>query len=385
MSGRGRTEQIRHKVGLDIGSHTIKGVEVYDDGSEIVVRAAGSLRLTTPQFKPGSPDPSQTTQAIKELWSASRFRTSQVTIALPPEAVYLKWHQLDVTDQAELEHMVNTMAPRGAPFHADEAIVDYRILNSQGGESKKTRYVIMVAAHASAVDRYLNIVENAGLEPVAVDVGIAAAIRCLEAQERTTNPLWGRQPRSHVIIGARTTTIAVVRGTALEFARSVPVGGNDFTHRIAEQASVDWPDAEKMKTNPDTMLSEDGMLATSMPNGTEIKTPVDNIVSRLAREITRSLRFFSSQYAEGSYLGMIGTISLSGGGALLRGMDSCLRQYGVEVSKLTNPFAGLSVDADGVDIQQVGDRSPAYTTAVGLATGDYSAQSRATNDVGLAA
>ncbi len=385
MAGKGRTDQIRHKVGLDIGSHTIKGVEVFDDGSEIVVRAAGSLRLSTPQFKSGLPDPALTTQAIKELWAANRFGTSKVAIALPPVAVYLKWHQLDINDEAELENMVNTMAPRGAPFPADEAIIDYRILNSQGGDSHKTRFVIMVAAKASAVDQYLNIVENAGLEPVAVDVGTAAAIRCLEAHERTANPLWGRQPRAHVVIGAKTTTIAVVRGTALEFARSVPVGGNEFTHRIAEHASVDWPVAEKLKTNPDTMLSEEGVLTTSSANGGEVKVPVDMVLSRLAREITRSLRFFASQYAEGSYLGMIGAVTLSGGGALLRGIDACLRQYGVEVSTLTNPFAGFSVDADGVDIQQVGDLAPAYTTAVGLATGDYSAQGRTMETVGIAA
>jgi type IV pilus assembly protein PilM len=372
-------------VGLDIGSHTIKGVEVFDDGSDIVVRAAGSLPLPTPQLKPGLPDASRATQTIKDLWASARFQTRKVVLALPPEAVYVKWHQLDVNDDAELENMVYTMAPRGAPFPADEAIVDYRILNSRGGESGKTRFVIMVAAQSSAIDTYLNAVENAGLEPMAVDIGTAAAIRSLDVQERTTNPLWGRQPRAHVIVGAKTSTIAVVRGTSMEFARSVPVGGNEITHRIAESNSVDWLVAEKMKTGPDAMLTEDGTLITSAPNGGEIRVPVDAVVSRLAREIIRSLRFFSSQFAEGSYLGMIGTITLSGGGALLRGLDSCLRQYGVEVSGVTNPFNGYSVDAEGVDIQHVGDLASAYTTAVGLATANYSAQKRPAGELGLAA
>ena len=156
----------------------------------------------------------------------------------------------------------------------------------------------------------------------------------------------------------------------MEFVRTVPVGGNDFTQCIAEAAEVDWAVADRMKMSPDTKLTEDGVMVTSH-NDAELRIPCGNLLSRLAREMLRSLRFFSSQFAEGSYLGMIGTATLSGGGALLRGIDAALHQRGIEVQSVINPFAGFPVDADGCGIRRVGDSAAAYTAAVGLAIGDY--------------
>jgi len=57
------------------------------------------------------------------------------------------------------------------------------------------------------------------------------------------------------------------------------------------------------------------------------------------------LKFFRSQFAEGSYLGMIGAATLSGGGALLRGVDASIQEQGIEVRSTINPFTGFSVAA----------------------------------------
>ena len=103
----------------------------------------------------------------------------------------------------------------------------------------------------------------------------------------------------------------------------------------------------------------------------EAKVPCDNVVGRLAREIQRSLRFFRSQFAEGSYLGMIGDSTISGGGVLLKGIDTCLQEQGVEIMGVVNPFAGLSIDAEGSGVQHVSDNTAQYAAAVGLAIGDY--------------
>ena len=104
----------------------------------------------------------------------------------------------------------------------------------------------------------------------------------------------------------------------------------------------------------------------------ELRVPCDGPVGRLARETIRSLRFFSSQFAEGSYLGMIGAVALSGAGALLKGIDTCIREHGVDITGVANPFAGLAVASEGLGVDHVGDKAALYTTAVGLALGDYS-------------
>ena len=98
-------------------------------------------------------------------------------MALPSESAYLKWLHLEAPDEEQFDQTARAAAARGAPFPASEAIVDYRVLLSRGAAARGMRFVMLVAASATAVDAVLNTVESAGLEPLAVDVAAAAAIR----------------------------------------------------------------------------------------------------------------------------------------------------------------------------------------------------------------
>ena len=370
MLQRQKAKIVTDRVGLDIGSHSITGVEVVQHGSEIVVRSAGSLAMPGAKGKQDVPDNGMVVQGIKNLWSSARFASKRVVMALPPEAVYTKWLHLEANSEEELDQTARAAAARGAPFPVSNAITDYRILSSRGSASRNVYFLMLVTVSASAVDGLLNTAEAAGLEPIAVDIGAAATLRSFEMQKRTTSPLWSGQPLAHCIIGARSTTIAVVRSNTLEFARTVPVGGNDFTECVVEATGASWAEADKIKSARGSRLSNDGTLMASY-NNDEFKIPCENVVGRLAREIQRSMKFFRSQFAEGSYLGMIGAATLSGGGALMRGIDTCLQEQGIEVASIVNPFAGFSVDAEGSEIHDISDKATAYTTAVGLAIGDY--------------
>lgn len=358
------------RVGLDIGSHTVCGVEVVERASDMVVRSAGSAAINGLQSKVDSADSSEIIRAIKNLWSGARFDSRRVVLALPPSAVYMKWLHLEAANEEELEQTAQAAAARGASFPSDEAVVDYRVLSRRSLGSRNIYFTLLVAGSGTLINRMLNIAEGAGLEPIAVDIGVAAALRSACAQKRAASPIWSGQPSAHVIMGAKNTTIAVIRENAPEFARTVPVGGNDFTERIAEHAQVSWSEAEKIKLTPGTRLNEDGVMVVPGSDG-EIKIPCEQVVGRLAREIQRSLKFFKSQYAEGSYLGMIGAITVSGGAALLKGLDACLQSHGVEISGLINPFAGYSVAAEGSGVQSVSEIAASYTTAMGLATTQY--------------
>lgn len=370
MLGQQKSEIISNRVGLDIGSHTISAVEVIERGSEIIIRSARSVPIQGLKSKQDIPDTNAVIQAIRTLWSTAAFQSKKVILALDPEATYLKWLHIEAKDEEELAMTAQSAATRGAPFPASEAITDYRVLSSRGTISRNVHFVMLVAASIPAVDAMLNIADSAGLEPLAVDIGPAAVLRSFEAQKRTASPLWSGQPLAHCQIGARATSITVTRGNALEFSRTVPVGGNDFTECITEAAGVSWTEAEHIKTSPSCRLINNGTLVVNH-NNEELQVSCESAVGRLSREIHRSLKFFRSQFAEGSYLGMIGAVTLSGGGALLRGIDACLREQSIEATGVINPFAGFSVASKGRGVQHVVDSAPQYTTAVGLALGDY--------------
>ncbi len=356
------------RVGLDIGSHSIKAVEVVERGAELVVRSAGSV--STGYMKNGEKrDSSSLASAIKGLWSSAGIQSDQVIMCPPSDSVYTKWLNLQVNDNEDLDYTARSTAARGAPFPPEDAIVDYRVLSSRGYKAEDVKFTMLVAASQKSIDELLGVAEKAGLDPVAVDVPSVATLRGIEAQRQIDSLLWNGQPLAHCLIGAKNTTIVIKRNGELEFARTVPVGGDDFTHAIAEYAEISFQEADKLKQQPGSRLTEDATFIAS--NGDmHVRVACENVVGRLAREIQRSLRFFSSQFAEGSYLGMVGSATVSGGGALLKGLDVCLEKHDVDIAGFINPFAGFSVEATN-GIERVWESAPAYTTAMGLALGDY--------------
>jgi len=370
MLFRKRSGDRSHRIGLDIGSHTIKGVEVMDRGIERVIRSAGCAIIPNASAGSESSDDSAVVHAIRQLWNSARFETNQVVMSLTSDAVHMKWLNLESSNADELDTIARTTAARGAAFPVSDAVLDYRVLSTRAVGSRSVHHTMLVAASSSAINRLLDMAQGAGLEPVAVDLGVSAAVRSFEARDEHNDLLWGDQPRAHCIIGAGSTVIAVVRQGKLEFARTVPVGGNDFTQCIVESLGVNWETAERVKLGPSVHLTDEGVMI-ALHKDLEVRIRCGNLVNRLARETIRSLRFFSSQFAEGSYLGMIGTVTLSGGGALIKGLDLCLRQHGIEVSGIVNPFSGFAVDSGGSGISEVGDSATAFTTAVGLATTDH--------------
>jgi type IV pilus assembly protein PilM len=370
MLQRHRENGLPRRVGLDIGSHAIQGVEVVERNQEMVIRSAGAYVLPHPREPGAAHDNAAVAAGIRALWASARFESRNVVLALPEDKVHAKWLNLEASTREELDLTARAAAVRGAPFPADDAIVDYRILSSRGAASRNIYFVMLVAVSAAEVDRLLSITEIAGLAPAAVDITSAAAVRVLDTQCRGAGNLWRGQPLAHIVVGARKTTIAVLRSGELEFARTVPVGGGDFTQCIADALGVTPAEAETLKRSPGARLIQGGCLVVTSGES-EAKVPCENVVGRLSREVQRSLRFFRSQFAEGSYLGMIGDASMSGGGALLKGLDTCLHEQGVEVSSTINPFAGLSVDAEASGVQHVGDCAAQYSCAVGLAIADY--------------
>lgn len=288
-------------------------------------------------------------------------------MSLPSESVYLKWLHLEAPNEEELDSTARSAAARGAPFPASDAVVDYRVLSSQRAGSNMVYFVMLVAASAAALDRLLDTAGAAGLHPLAVDVGPVAVLRGVNGRHRGSDQLWSGQPLAHCQIGASSTLMTVTRGGVLEFARAVAVGGNDFTQCIMDETGLSRHEAEAAKLSPGSRITPDGAFVAE-----DIKVACEGAIGRLAREIHRSLKFFTSQFAEGSYLGMTGTASLSGGGALLRGIDASLERQGIEVSGLVNPFAGFSVAAEGKGITDAHESAPRYTMAMGLAVANCS-------------
>lgn len=351
------------RVGLDIGSHSVKGVEVAEVDMGTVIRSTGlsviprSSRCSKPEGR------SAVIRSIKNMWSAARFSTRKVALALPASAVYTSWTDIYASDDDELDKLARTKAADETPFPAEETIIDYRVMRNKPADSEDKHFVMLVAAHSPAVNSALDLATDAGLDPIAVDIDFMASQRGLGSPVSDDSQLWGNQPNAHCIIGATSTVVTIARGEYIEFARSIPIGGDDFTECVAARASVDWPTAEWIKADPSTHITDNGNISTYVSD-TVIYIPCSDVLSRLSEEILRSIRCFSGGFPEGSYLGTINSVTVSGGGSMMSGLCEALRSHGVELRRETG-VGHFSLPTA---------QTPLYSTALGLALGGYGSQ-----------
>jgi purine-nucleoside phosphorylase len=169
-----KTNSVAQRVGLDIGSHTIKAVEVVERGTELVLRSAASVALPRTRGREEQPNPSAVVQSLKTLWASAGFTSKKVVLSLSCDSIYMKWLNLEAENDEALDQIARQAATRGAPFPTEDAIVDYRVLKSRGTASSNVRFVLLVTASASAVDELLNYKQAGGdtiVEVTTIDMG----------------------------------------------------------------------------------------------------------------------------------------------------------------------------------------------------------------------
>ena len=148
-------------------------------------------------------------------------------------------------------------------------------------------------------------------------------------------------------IGDKNTTLSVYSEAGQYFVRNIMISGNDFTDDIMRGNGLSYADAEKFKRNEDSV----GLIET-------IKPSLDNLV----REVRRSLTFYENQ----TKIKGFSTVILTGGSALLTGLDGYLgTELGLPVRRL-NPFRKINVGQASL-LAPFGDDLCKLALAVGLA------------------
>ncbi|MCO5247381.1 MAG: rod shape-determining protein [Chitinophagales bacterium] len=187
------------------------------------------------------------------------------------------------------------------------------------------RAVIESAERANARERYLI------QEPMAAALGIGLDVE---------------QPEGHMIIdiGGGTSEIAVIALSGIVLDRSIRVGGDEFTldiiehvrkqhnmligERTAEQIKIHVGAAIQDLENPPEDFAVHGRdLLTGIPKQiivtyTEIAGALDKSIAKIEEGVMKALESTPPELASDIYQK---GINLTGGGALLRGLDKRLR------------------------------------------------------------
>jgi type IV pilus assembly protein PilM len=333
-------------IGLDVGSHSIKLVEVQRRKNESVISAAGTIP-TPPKalLAATGQDLEAIAQVIKKLWKETGAKTNSVNIALPESQVFTRVIEVPELTQRELTSAIKWEAEQYIPIPLDQVTVDFTILRQARETGTNKMEVLLVASPKTLVEKYVTILEYADLNPVAVETEIIAAGRALV---RTTNTV---KTVMIVSLGAQTTDLAIVRNGIFTFTRSISSGGEALSRAVAQSFGFEISQAEEFKK---TYGIEKDKLEG------KLLAAVSPIMDTIIGEMKRAIAYFQEKYPDEQ----IGVAIISGGTAKVPGMVVYIAEkLGIEV-QLANPWIGLIREPRFSVLEGEG---PMFTVAVGLA------------------
>jgi len=338
-------------VGLDIGSSSVKAVELNlkgDKGFEL--KALGVAPLPSEAIVQGAfLNSAAIVEAIQQAIENGKIKTKEVAAAVSGHSVIVKKVSLPTMTRDELEEQIQFEAEQYIPFDVNEVNLDFQILDTADAEGQMD--VLLVAAKRDLIDDYVQVITEAGLTPVCVDVAAFAVENAVEMNYDLTPD----EVVACVNIGAQVVNINILQNGVPAFTRDITTGGNQYTEEIQKALAVSFDEAERIKMGGSSGDGED-----VVPQ--EVEQAVRSVTDTVIGEIARSLDFFTATAAESR----INRVLLSGGGAKIVGFDGSFRdRTGIDV-EVMNPLARM-LPSKGFEADYLEQIGPSLGVGIGLA------------------
>lgn len=335
-------------LGLDIGTQTIKAVQLSRQVNASTLLSAGFIPTPVNTYAPITPANEKIlADTINRLVHDMKVSTTDVAAALPSTKVITRIIEVPQMAEDELTSSIQWEAEQYIPLPLAKVKIDYAIINKNTGSGKMK--ILLVAAPIEIVEKYMRIISMAGLHPIALETEVLASARCVIVSYPTLVNLM------MISFGATTSEIALIHDHTLVYTKSYPMGGLTFTRAIAQELGFEIAQAEEYKK---TYGLENDKL-----EGKIAKT-ISPFFTTLYGEMEKTVVYFKEQYPSEE----IKTVVVCGGGAKLPNLVLSITEHIGLDSQSINPFISLAVDPKILPV--LSTDAPMYSVAVGLALKD---------------
>ena len=338
-------------LGLDISSSSVKMVELVDAGK-------GAMRVERYSIEALPKDAvvdgnianlEAVVESVRRGWKKLGTRTKNVAMALPTAAVITKVINVPAgLREEELELQVETEANQYIPFALDEVNLDFQVIGPAPSSPEEAQ-VLIAASRKEKVEDRIAVAEAAGLKATVMDVENYAVQASFELIKKQFPDEGKDQNVALVDVGANVMNIIVLRNDQTVYTREQAFGGSQLTQDIMRQYGMSLEEAESAKRSG-------GLPENYEP---EVLRP---FMENVALEIQRATQFFFTSTPFTS----LEHILLTGGSAVIPGLDEVVASRTQVNTVVANPFASMSY-SPRIQLKRLVADAPSLMLACGLA------------------
>jgi type IV pilus assembly protein PilM len=230
-------------VGLDIEASSIAATEIRGTNGSSAVERTAIASLPPGVISDGEiRDGEAFSESLKALFADHKLGKS-VRLGIANQGVVVRTIRLPrIEDEKELETAIRFQAQDQIPMPLENAVLDYQAVRKQAAVDGETGHmdVLAVAARRDMVNSLVAALNDAGLEPVGIDLAAFGMIRALadrNAPIETTT--------LYCYLGD-ITNLAVAAGDACLFTRIAPFGIESIAAKISERTDLPTEQAREL-------------------------------------------------------------------------------------------------------------------------------------------
>ncbi len=335
----------REVFGLDIGLSSVNAVQLVKKGGKWIVKAVGRAGIAPSQEEN---DQTNTVSAISQCLGSTGIHTRKAVCGISGPEVAVRDFKFPSLSREEIESAIHFEAAQVCPFSADDATVDYQLIDNDKDSSRG----ILVAATNLLINNKTELAKQASVDCVLMDVDGLALLNCLSECEKDI----AEQTTAVLSVGCSYTTLAILGGRdgpALPFIRDVSYAGNDIVKAIAAENDMSEEAVKEILFG--------GKNAAERPNAFE--ESFEKACDKLIVNVTETLRYYTAQDKSS----FVEKVFVCGGFAVIKGLVDLLDRHLPSKIVLWNPFEKLGCEADKNCEKNLHEDGPAMAVAAGLA------------------
>jgi type IV pilus assembly protein PilM len=321
-------------IGLDIGSYSIKAVEIINSFKSYQIKNFYELEMS---YRDDVEKNVVLAQCLEQLFKDNHLQADRILTAMPGQYISSRIVPVGFSDPRKISMAVLAEVEDAVPFNLEDMIVDHQIL----GTAPDGQTIVMVVMTRKAFLRsFLEHLNHVDIDPKLIDVdslsfyNLAPYLR-LEADECV----------AMVDIGHEKTSVCLVQNGQLKMFRSINIGGAYLTEFLSRDLESTLAEAQQTKHRVSRLVCEADPGMGMNPQDKLVAERMTLACNAIVKDLGRTLYAFKTWDRT-----KISRIFLSGGSARIKNMDQYLaEQLGIPVYLNRLDATDLKIDENLAD------------------------------------
>lgn len=337
-------------VGIDIGSSSIKVVELQERDNVVTLTTYGELQLGP--YADGKPlgqsvtiDAGIEQQAVSDILRESAVKAKQAVVAMPLASSFVTVMTLPANDEEDISPRIRVEARKYIPIPISNVMLDWVVLNDATNPNTEGVYnyeILVAAIHNEALGRTTSLLSTLSFNGAPTEIECFSTIRSAYNSDSPVTAI--------IDVGAVSTKLYILNEGMLYRMHRVRGGGSLCTEQYAKDNNIEFEEAETIKR----------FLTKEDKNFVAFQKIYHNHFIRQLKEFVHVMNEFKRSTGN-----EVTAVTLAGGASQFPGFQQYVSDTLSLPTSINEPFDKVAYPAFMEDtLRSIG---PSFSTALGAA------------------